>query len=71
MVGTIMRRPQFRLSTLLWIMLAVACWFGGIGYGRLLEQRALEGRLLKWRQQARERSDFYIGHGPLPDDAAN
>ena len=22
-------RPQFRLSTLLWITLAVACWFGG------------------------------------------
>jgi len=24
-----MPRPQFRLSTLLWITLAVACWFGG------------------------------------------
>jgi len=23
-------RPQFRLSTLLWITLAVACWFGGV-----------------------------------------
>jgi hypothetical protein len=23
-------RPQFRLSTLLWITLAVACWFGGM-----------------------------------------
>ncbi|HVC97533.1 MAG TPA: hypothetical protein VND64_27875 [Pirellulales bacterium] len=27
-----MRRPrfQFRLSTLLWTTLAVACWFGGM-----------------------------------------
>jgi len=27
-------RPQFRLSTLLWITLAVACWFGGMRYER-------------------------------------
>ena len=29
-----MPRPrfQFRLSTLLWITLAVACWFGGMGF---------------------------------------
>ncbi|HVC96712.1 MAG TPA: hypothetical protein VND64_23745 [Pirellulales bacterium] len=27
-------RPQFRLSTLLWITLAVACWFGGMRFGR-------------------------------------
>jgi hypothetical protein len=25
-----MPRPQFRLSTLLWITLAVTCWFGGM-----------------------------------------
>jgi hypothetical protein len=25
-----MPRPQFRLSTLLWITLAVACWYGGM-----------------------------------------
>ncbi len=25
-----MRRPQFRPSTLLWITLALACWFGGM-----------------------------------------
>jgi len=25
-------RPQFRLSTLLWITLAVACWFGGAAW---------------------------------------
>jgi hypothetical protein len=30
------RRPQFRLSTLLWITLAVACWFGGMRYERWL-----------------------------------
>jgi len=28
-----MSRPQFRLSTLLWITLAVACWFGGRAFG--------------------------------------
>jgi hypothetical protein len=31
-----MRRPrlQFRLSTLLWITLAVVCWFGGTRFER-------------------------------------
>jgi len=29
-----MNRPQFRLSTLLWITLVVACWFGGIVFER-------------------------------------
>src|SRR5580704_7325756 len=28
-----MRRLQFRLSTLLWLTLAVACWFGGAEWG--------------------------------------
>ncbi len=32
-------RPQFRLSTLLWIMLAVACWFGGMRVERWLADR--------------------------------
>jgi hypothetical protein len=27
-------RPQFRHSTLLWITLAVACWFGGMRFER-------------------------------------
>jgi hypothetical protein len=27
-------RFQFRLSTLLWITLAVACWFGGLRFER-------------------------------------
>jgi hypothetical protein len=37
-----MRRPrfQFRLSTLLWITLAVACWFGGMRFGQWREIRA-------------------------------
>jgi hypothetical protein len=26
-------RPRFRLSTLLWVTLAVACWFGGANWG--------------------------------------
>jgi hypothetical protein len=25
-----LKRPQFHLSTLLWITLAAACWFGGM-----------------------------------------
>jgi len=46
-----MRRPrfQFRLSTLLWITLAVACWFGGTRYGvyrdRLKRQRDFDREL--------------------------
>jgi len=35
-------RPQFRLSTLLWITLAVACWFGGVKIGDWRERRAAE-----------------------------
>jgi hypothetical protein len=40
-----MRRPrfQFRLSTLLWITLAVACWFGG-RRGGMAEQRRIDDR---------------------------
>jgi hypothetical protein len=58
-----MRRPrlQFRLSTLLWITLAVACWFGGLRYERW-----------RWRVE-REDLDFalfggrgYPVFGPLP-----
>jgi len=33
-----MTRPQFRLSTLLWITLAVACWFGGMRAERWLAE---------------------------------
>ncbi len=36
-----MPRPQFRLSTLLWITLAVACWFGGAEWQK---RRALTER---------------------------
>ncbi len=32
-------RFQFRLSTLLWIMLAVACWFGGMKVERWRAER--------------------------------
>jgi len=36
-----MARPrfQFRLSTLFWITLAVACWFGGMRFERWLATR--------------------------------
>jgi hypothetical protein len=32
-------RFQFRLSTLLWITLAVACWFGGMAVQREINRR--------------------------------
>jgi len=31
-------RFQFQLSTLLWITLAVACWFGGMRFERHRQQ---------------------------------
>jgi hypothetical protein len=34
-----MPRPQFRISTLLWITLAVACWFGGMRFERWNAER--------------------------------
>jgi hypothetical protein len=34
-----MSRPRFRLSTLLWLTLAVACWFGGMTFGRWRAER--------------------------------
>jgi hypothetical protein len=37
---------QFRLSTLLWITLAVACWFGGMRAERWLADRETEQYLL-------------------------
>ena len=33
-----MKRPQFRFSTLLWIIAAVACWFGGMAVQRKLDR---------------------------------
>ena len=32
-------RPRFRISTLLWLTLAVACWFGGMAVQRRLDQQ--------------------------------
>jgi hypothetical protein len=32
-------RIQFRLSTLFWITLAVACWFGGVRFERWRVER--------------------------------
>jgi hypothetical protein len=40
-----MSRPQFRLSTLLWITLAVACWFGGMRVERWRTEQAERARL--------------------------
>jgi hypothetical protein len=38
-----MRRPQFRLSTLLWITLALACWFGGMAVQKRIDDRHYAG----------------------------
>jgi hypothetical protein len=47
-----MHRPQFRLSTLLWLTLAVACWFGGMAVQQWLErERRAEKLLGELRQQ--------------------
>ena len=40
-----MPRLQFRLSTLLWITLAVACWFGGMRVERWRTEQAERARL--------------------------
>ncbi len=60
-----MRRPrlQFRLSTLLWITLAVACWFGGMRFERWMAERKEPPVYFP--------KDFRPYHGgPLPDSAA-
>jgi len=54
-----MSRPQFRLSTLLWITLAVACWFGGTHYGKWLGDRE------RW-----ERGEIRFWHGNRSHDTA-
>jgi hypothetical protein len=41
-----MPRPQFRLSTLLWLTLAVACWFGGREFQRREYERTPPNRNL-------------------------
>lgn len=33
-----MPRPQFRLKTLLWLMLCVACFLGGMAFQRRLDK---------------------------------
>jgi hypothetical protein len=51
-------RPQFRLSTLLWITLAVACWFGGMRFENWVIRRDTEFDQVRpvpstWRQLLR------------------
>jgi hypothetical protein len=43
-----MPRPQFRLSTLLWITLAVACFFGGREFHRRWETPRPPSVLHEW-----------------------
>jgi hypothetical protein len=56
-----MTRPQFRLSTLLWLTLAAACWFGGM---RLERYRAHALFMARY-----ERSRRFLQYlEPLPED---
>jgi hypothetical protein len=53
-----MRRPQFTLKTLLWLMLCVACFFGGIQFERERRRREDEKPILgitveEWLKQPR------------------
>jgi hypothetical protein len=34
-----MPRPQFSIRTLLWLTLCIACFLGGIEYGKHLQRR--------------------------------
>ncbi len=51
-----MPRPQFRLSTLLWITLAVACWFGGMRFERWQAERDARQPAWLWIE------DFNLGN---------
>jgi len=63
-----MRRPrfQFRLSTLLWITLAVACWFGGRGFGRHeMEQEQLKRYNVPPYDAEQQIQDYLKSLGPF------
>jgi hypothetical protein len=79
-----MRRPsfQFRLSTLLWITLAVACWFGGVAWNeskvaKEREQWKKEHAALQWKVNRLESREpvgdqllrrLFDPNGTLPKD---
>jgi hypothetical protein len=67
-------RFQFRLSTLLWITLAVACWFGGMRVERKIaaarEAREARRREDLWEEMYRTAKYGFVS-GPIPDELAN
>jgi hypothetical protein len=62
--------PEFRLSTLLWITMAVACWFGGMRFERwrrLSKQTDFE-RLAELIQTTIKPSSGWDDQEPMPDE---
>jgi len=56
-----MKRPQFRLSTLLWITLAAACWFGGMAWQRRETENfslSVERKAMAESKRRREQESF-------------
>lgn len=43
-----MKRPQFTLKTLLWLMVVVAAFFGGIRFERYSTEQREQTRRLAW-----------------------
>jgi hypothetical protein len=56
-------RPQFRLSTLLWITLAVACLFGGMAVQRRIDRRDLTTDEFEGLMR-----DYWERHNPIIAD---
>jgi hypothetical protein len=60
-----MPRPQFTLRALLILMLAVACFFGGIRFERERQRRADEAALLAAQREDAVRIYPLVGPGRL------
>ena len=59
-------RPQFRLSTLLWIMLAIGCFYGGLLWDRKQVVELKAGLEIAWRiirNQDEELDKLILGKG--------
>lgn len=63
-----MSRPQFSLKTLLWLMLVVASFFGGLVIGIRLERLRLNAELAAKRERelAAKKAELMIYGGRLP-----
>jgi hypothetical protein len=62
-----MRRPQFSLKTLLWLMAVVAAFVAGIAWQRTSDNRQQmnadhERDLLEWRVQVLEENNEVLNH---------